>query len=185
MTEYSDDQISAQYFKTIRSLEREGYTKGVVELLRQAEQKDTACMQELLRRGRRRSRPYEDREATGAAEMCAGLLMAAEDEFSWHVAVKDGFVLESGNHRDPQRMINLKNTIAELAHLNPHHELVELYQKYNEWEWLPYEIARRFRPPSSEFANRPHKPTATCFANMLNYAKWIVRREQHKQACLM
>lgn len=185
MTGYSDDQISAQYFKTIRSLEREGYTKGVVELLWQAEQKDTACTQELLRRGRRRSRPYEDRQTAGAVEMCAGLLTAAEDELSWHVAVKDGFVLESGDHRDPQRMVKLENTITVLASLNPHHELVELYQKYNEWEWLPYEIARRFRRQSRDFANRPHKPTATCFANMLNYAKWIVRRERHKQACLM
>lgn len=182
MTGYNDDQMTVrdQYDEAVTALREAGFTSGIIEMQVQAKNHE-ACMQELLRRARRSSRAYADREEMKAIEMYVGLLFAARTELEWRS--------DTASEMDVRHWANKPNLLMEslnlhmniLRKLEADHELVELFDNYQKWEWLPHEIARRFRDQHLSFDERPEKPDHHCFANLLVFTMWTTQRLMAKR----
>lgn len=175
MTGYNEDQITVreQFDKAVSDLNAAGFSSGIVELLQRIRADDEACVQEMLRRARRRSRPYVDRENMKATEMYAGLLVAARIELEWYKDIEAQSLMQQWAD-DPDWMHVLDLHINILREHSPEHELIELYDNYPNNEWLSREIARRFRDRSLSYEERRIAPDVRCFANMLCFVCWTV-----------
>jgi len=177
MTGYNDDQMTVrdQYDDAVRALQEAGFTTGIIELQSQAKNHET-FMQELLRRARRKNRPYENREDMKATEMYVGLLFAARTESEWRNDTESEMDVRHWANKPNLLMESLELHMKILRKLEADHELVELFDNYQRWKWLPHEIARRFRDQQIPFDERPTKPDNQCFANLLVFTMWTTQR---------
>ena len=177
MTGYNDDQMTVrdQYDKAVTALREADFTTGIIELQTQAKNNE-ACRQEILRRARYPDRAYVDREKMKATEIHLGLFFATHTELMWRNNTESKMDVRHWANEPHELMECLDLYMNILRKLEADHELVELFDNYRKWEWLPYEIARRFRDQQLSFDERPTDPDHHCFANLLVFTMWTNQR---------